>query len=181
MIDTYLEKINQESQYQLSLASIVKETISDGIGIRMSIYFNGCIHHCNECHNPETWRFDDTKIVSKDDINKIVTVYKKNPLLNGISLSGGDPLYNPEGMILFIQLLRNLLGNINIWCYTGYQFEHLINDDITHKFLTYINVLVDGPYQKSNRIYNMPFIGSSNQRIIDVRASLLHKKVIELV
>lgn len=180
MIHTYLNKINQQTQYQLSLASIVNETISDGIGIRLSIYFNGCIHHCQECHNPQTWRFNDQKIITMDDITKIVNLYKKNPLLSGISLSGGDPLYNPEGMILFIQLLKNLLGNINIWCYTGYQFEHLIMDDITAKFLTYIDVLVDGPYQKHNRVYNIPFIGSSNQRIIDVKASLLHHSVIEL-
>ncbi len=154
---------------------VVNQTTSDGVGLRMSIYFSGCIHHCEGCHNESSWNPKFGHIVDSDFINKIITAYQKNPLLDGITLTGGDPLYNFDDFENFIKIIKKAL-DCNIWVYTGYEYEQIMNND----FMKYIDILVDGKFQKELFNPELIFRGSSNQRIIDVKKTRQQGEVVTI-
>lgn len=158
----------------LRIAGIVKESYVDGPGIRYTIFTQGCPHHCFKCQNPETWDIDKGTLV---DIDKLIEDIQENPLLDGVTLSGGDPLIQEETLEL-VQKLREKTS-LNIWCYTGYSYEEVLNNDKFKKILNYIDVLVDGEYIDSLRSLSLLFRGSSNQRLIDIKKSLEQNKIIE--
>ena len=147
------------------------ETIVDGDGIRFSIYLSGCRHHCRGCHNPESWNPASGHPLTREKIEEFIEAINSNPLLDGITFSGGDPFYSPEDFLPLIKEFSERTGQ-NIWCYTGYTFEALLRNPRQAKLLEYIDVLVDGKFQKDLRDEELYFRGSSNQRLIDVQASL---------
>jgi len=150
------------------------DSIVDGIGLRTVIWFQGCKHNCYKCHNPQTHSFDLKLEMSVDEI---VNFYLKQELQDGVTLSGGDPFYQDSNELL--ELLQKLKQhNVNIWCYTGFTYEYLLEHFNQH--LHYIDVLVDGLYINDLRDLSLYFRGSSNQRIIDVNKSLLFNRIIEL-
>ena len=132
----------------LRIIGIYPETISDGYGLRYAIYFAGCAHRCPGCHNP---------------------AIAANPILDGVTLSGGDPLLQPEAMAAFLRLVKERTGQ-NVWCYTGYTLEECLADPARRECLRWIDTLVDGRYVEALRDLSLDFRGSSNQRIIDVGA-----------
>lgn len=141
------------------------ETIVDGEGIRYSIYFAGCSHHCKGCHNPEGHNPNSGKLLSDDVLDQMIKEMQSNPLLDGITLSGGDPFYNPQEMLAILKKLKNET-QLNIWCYTGYVYEDLLEDKERKPLLAYIDVLVDGPFIQEEFSPTLQFRGSKNQRII---------------
>ena len=141
------------------------ETIVDGEGIRYSIYFAGCSHHCKGCHNPESHNPNAGKLLSDDVLDQMIKEMQGNPLLDGITLSGGDPFYNPQEMLAILKKLKNET-QLNIWCYTGYVYEDLLEDKERKPLLAYIDVLVDGPFIQEEFSPTLQFRGSKNQRII---------------
>ncbi|MFI3290979.1 MAG: anaerobic ribonucleoside-triphosphate reductase activating protein [Opitutales bacterium] len=148
----------------LRVVNIYPETISDGFGIRFSIYLSGCGHRCKGCHNPQSW--DPSLGQPLDDmLDDIVGQINKNPMLDGITVSGGDPFYNPSELIRLLKTLKEGTGK-NIWCYTGYTYEKLIQDPQRKPALEYIDVLVDGSFMQDKLDPRLFFRGSSNQRII---------------
>ena len=138
----------------------------DGPGFRTSIYCAGCRHQCAGCHNPQSWAFDAGQEMT---VEQIVRVIESDPYAN-VTFSGGDPMYQAAG---FAELAREIHRRTNkdIWCYTGFTFESLINED-QRELLSELDVLVDGPFIERLRDGDLLFRGSSNQRIIDVQASL---------
>lgn len=142
-----------------------QETISDGIGVRYAIYFAGCRHRCVGCHNPESWRADRGRVLDAVYIDEIVTQIQANPLLDGITLSGGDPFYDPAELLAFLEILKKQT-NLNIWCYTGYTYEQLQADPTMRACLAKINVLVDGRYEQALTDPTLYFRGSKNQRLL---------------
>jgi len=156
----------------IRIAGTEEESVVDGEGIRYVLFCQGCKHHCNCCHNPESWSFDGGTFVEPLDIYNQM---KKNELLDGLTLSGGDPIEQVDELLPLVKLVKN---EYNIWCYTGYLYEDLINDDKIKNFLKYIDVLVDGPFILDQRDLTLQFKGSKNQRIIDVKKSLETNKVI---
>ena len=145
---------------QIRIAGIANDSIVDGEGIRLTIFVQGCSHHCKGCHNPETWNYNDGHDV---DLSEIVEMYKKNPLLQGVTFSGGEPFDKVEPLSFIADKIHKLYGDI--WCYTGYTLEELQKDTFKHKLLDRIDVLVDGPFIESERDLSLDFRGSRNQHI----------------
>ena len=155
---------------KINLAGIEKQSIVDGTGLRFVIFAQGCSHACHGCHNPESHPFGIGKDYETDDLIKEI---EKNPLLKGVTFSGGEPFDQARGFLEFAKRIKNT--KLDIWCYTGYSFEDLMNsDDISKiRLLEHIDVLVDGRFQIDKRSLAMPYKGSLNQRIIDVKKSKL--------
>lgn len=144
----------------------------DGPGFRTSIYCAGCNHQCPGCHNPQSWSFDGGREMTTEEIMKIIVA---DPYAN-VTFSGGDPMYQATG---FLELACEIHKRTNkdIWCYTGFTFESLINPE-QRELLEQIDVLVDGPFIEKLRDTDLLFRGSSNQRLIDVQSSLYEGRVV---
>lgn len=163
---------------EIRLAGTVSESIVDGPGIRYTIFTQGCPHHCEGCHNPETHDFNGGRLADTDKIYEHIV---KNPLLKGVTYSGGDPFCQPAPLY---DLSKKLKENtdLDIMIYTGYTFEQLLEmseKDENVKNLLYIaDIIVDGRFVLSKKSYELKFKGSSNQRTIDVQSSLKEGKVV---
>lgn len=139
----------------------------DGPGFRTAVYAAGCHHHCAGCHNPQSWDRQNGKPV---EVSEVLGRILADEFAN-VTFTGGDPMYQPEA---FTELACAIRGHSakTIWCYTGYLFETLLRMPAQRRLLEHIDVLVDGPFVQALRSEELPFRGSSNQRLIDVPRSL---------
>lgn len=162
----------------MRIAGFVEESIVDGPGFRIVIFFQGCAHHCYGCHNPETWDFEGGKEVSFDLIKKIID---DNPYADGITLSGGDPLYQIDASIEIAEYAKS--KGLDVILYTGFLFEEVLEMTKANQrlkdLLNNVDTLIDGPFILEQRHLSLKFRGSSNQRIIDVKKSLMQNKIVE--
>ena len=152
----------------LDLSGIVSDSIVDGPGIRTTIFCQGCPHHCEGCHNPETWAFGcGTKV----PLEGILEIVQSNPLCRGVTFSGGEPFAQAEAFARLAVMLKE--KGYEVASYSGFTFEQLLKgNEHQRKLLEAIDVLIDGPYIQSERSLELSFRGSRNQRILDVPASL---------
>lgn len=161
----------------MRIAGLVEESIVDGPGFRYAIFAQGCHIHCPECHNPETHDPNGGKDMDTDDM---IAQFSENILLDGITLSGGDPFLQPEACL---QLAKGAhAAGLNVWAYSGQTYEALMKIDrpFVRELLGEIDVLVDGPFVLARRTLDMRFRGSDNQRIIDMKATRATGEVVEL-
>ena len=160
---------------QIRIAGTVDDSIVDGPGYRYAIFTQGCPHHCPGCHNPESHAFDVGRLV---DTDTILAQVRENPLLDGITLTGGDPLCQPEACLVLAEAAKAL--GLTVWAYTGYTWEALLSeaDPARMALLNTVDVLVDGPFLLAEKSLELKFCGSRNQRLIDVPKSLAAQKVI---
>ena len=156
---------NLKNDFTLRLLMTYKETIVDGIGLRYSLYFAGCSHACPGCHNEYSWNPKHGNISTYEKLEEIAKEINENTLLDAITISGGDPLFNPVEMLKVLKFLKEKTKK-NIWLYTGYTLEQVREDELRRKCLEYVDVLVDGRFIKELYDPNLKFRGSSNQRII---------------
>lgn len=174
-----------------NIAGVNYESIADGIGVRTAIYLSGCEHQCLGCHNPETWDVEYGSPCSLSVIGEIAEqIIRRDRLLSGITLTGGDPFYDPEKTYSFLACLLSALQKDNyvfkgdLWVYTGYTFEELMERKLKEpdimSILLNANVLVDGRFVLSERDITLPFRGSANQRLINVPRSLVANKAVLL-
>ena len=157
----------------LSILDIIEDTTVDGPGFRTAIYAAGCPNKCPGCHNPKSWDINHGRKVETEEIVKKVL---EDEFAN-VTFSGGDPMFQPEG---FAEVAKEIKARSkkNIWCYTGYVFEDLIKNSAQAHLLSFIDVLVDGRFEQALRDESLLFRGSSNQRLIDVQASLREKRIV---
>ena len=151
----------------ISILEIVEDTTVDGPGFRTSVYSSGCPHRCPGCHNPQSWEIDNGHPVETEEILKIILA---DPFAD-VTFTGGDPMFQPQGFAELAQAIREN-STKNIWCYTGYRFEDLLQKPAQKALLEQIDVLVDGRFIDALKDDELRFRGSSNQRIIDVQSSL---------
>ena len=158
----------------LELSGIVSDSIVDGPGIRVTVFSQGCPHHCPGCHNPETWEFGcGTKV----PLEGILEIVESNPLCRGVTFSGGEPFAQAEAFARLAVMLKE--KGYEVASYSGYTFEQLLSGTpAQRKLLEVIDVLIDGPYIQSQRSLELSFRGSKNQRILDVPASLKAGKAV---
>ena len=145
----------------------------DGPGFRTSIYVAGCPNQCPGCHNPQSWDIANGTPMTTEEILPTILA---DPFAD-VTFSGGDPMFQAEGFTELAQAIKTQTHK-NIWCYTGYLYEHLLEIPAQRELLQYIDVLVDGPFVESLKDETLRFRGSSNQRIIDVKKSLEEGKVV---
>ena len=162
------------SEY-LRVSGIVEDSIVDGPGLRLTVFTQGCPHHCPGCHNPQTHSFEGGKMMP---IEEIFHMYCENPLLSGITFSGGEPFCQPAPLYRLAQMVK--ARGHNVMTYTGYIYEQLQamaeTDQAIARLLSVTDILVDGPYIEAQRDLDLKFRGSANQRIL-----ILNKKLDKLI
>ena len=164
----------------MNYAALKRHDIANGPGVRVSLFVSGCRHHCLGCFNPETWSFTYGNPFTGEVLDKIIRACNHD-FIAGLSVLGGEPLdpANQATVLRLLETFHRVYPYKTIWCYTGYKFEDLIKNPAQAALLSYIDVLVDGRYKQTLRDESLLFRGSSNQRLIDVQASLNKKEIVK--
>ena len=152
--------------------------ISNGPGVRVSIFMQGCHFHCKNCFNPETWNFEGGKEFNDNTINKVLELCNKDEV-KGLSILGGEPMHpnNIEGTTKLAKAFKEKYPDKDIWVWSGFRFDEDLKDK---EVLNYIDVLVDGTYKDELHNPTLKWKGSSNQRVIDVQKSLKNNEIVLL-
>lgn len=160
---------------EIRIFGLAEDSIVDGPGYRFAVFTQGCPHGCPGCHNPESHGFDGGRVMDTGDI---IRRFDGNPLMDGITLSGGDPLCQPEACLELARAARD--RKWTVWCYTGYTWEALRreNDPARMALLREVDVLVDGPFLLAERSLSLSYCGSRNQRLIDVPKTLAAGEIV---
>lgn len=153
----------------MRVAGLVQDSIVDGPGLRFTVFTQGCPHHCEGCHNPET---HDPDGGSETAVEEIIRKMLSNPLTDGLTLSGGEPFCQPGDCVKIAEAAKKT--GLNVWTYTGYTFEYLfsLSDPDIMRLLSLTDVLVDGRFILAERSLGIKWRGSRNQRLVDVKKSL---------
>lgn len=156
---------------KLRIAGIEPESFVDGPGIRFSIFTQGCSHNCLGCHNPQTHDFNGGHDIS---LAELLSMIEENPLLDGVTLSGGDPMFQAKTLVPLAREIKE--RGLNLVIFSGFTYERLmaLKDEKPEclELLTFADILVDGPFILAQRCLDLKFRGSKNQRLVDVQASL---------
>ena len=166
----------------MNYAAIKNCDIANGPGVRVSLFVSGCTHHCPGCFNEEAWDFDYGVPFTEEVMDKIVDMMRPD-YIKGLTLLGGEP-FEPQNQQGIVQLLRKVKAQLpqkSIWAFSGYLFDKdILSGRLgdTREYLSYLDVLVDGPFVEAKKNLSLRFRGSENQRLIDVPASLESGKVV---
>ena len=169
----------------MNYATIKPRDIANGPGVRVSLFVSGCTHRCPGCFNEEAWDFDYGQPFDQSTIDEILGLLQPD-YVQGLTLLGGEP-FDPRNQPAIVELLRQIKAkypNKGIWAFTGYLFDRDIlpgrlgESAITREYLSYLDVLVDGPFIQARKNLTLRFRGSDNQRLIDVPASLSRGEVV---
>lgn len=164
----------------MRIAKIKLNDIANGEGVVVSVWTQGCSHHCSGCHNKETWKFNGGRQFTGEDEDYIINSMNKNGVERDLALLGGEPLEecNLEVLLLFLKKFRLSHPNKKIYLWSGYVFEDILQHKQRAEVLNYIDILIDGKYDESKRNISLKLRGSENQRVIDVKKSLSQGKVV---
>lgn len=162
----------------LRVAGIVEDSVVDGPGLRLTVFTQGCPHHCPGCHNPGTHPEEGGVLVAEAEILRRL---EENPLLDGLTLSGGEPLLQMESLGALLEGVRAMQRagrRLDVVLYTGYVLEEVLALPGARALLEGVDVLVDGPFVAARRTFALPYRGSANQRAIDVGRTLATGRVV---
>lgn len=168
----------------MNYASIKNCDIANGSGVRISLFVSGCTHHCKNCFNQEAWDFQYGEVFTEQTEEEILSLLSPS-YIKGLSLLGGEPMEpaNQEGLLPLLRKVKQTYPEKDIWCYSGYTLDYILEHmaeelPYTKELLSYIDVLVDGKFVEELKNPSLQFRGSSNQRLIDLPATLKEHKVI---
>ena len=163
----------------MKIAGTAQDSIVDGPGLRFVVFTQGCDKKCEGCHNPATWDIGGGTDIPVEDLKKVML---ENPLIDGLTLSGGEPFLQATECAELASAARR--ANLSVWVYSGYTFEELLSRSVkdlhTRKLLELSDVLVDGAFDLSKRTLSLKWRGSLNQRLIDVKKSIEFSKAVEM-
>ena len=166
---------------ELRIAGVEPESIVDGPGIRFALFVQGCPHHCEGCHNPQTWDMKGGELVTTDEVFAMI---KDDPLLDGVTFSGGEPFCQCGPLIELADRIRREYPRFGIMSYTGFTFEELLEKSTPEngymELLKRLDGLVDGPFILAKKSLDLKFMGSTNQRYLDVQRSLKAGKAVPM-
>lgn len=170
-----LKSVSNTSTLKLRVNDFISDSIVDGFGLRLVVFTQGCNLRCPGCHNPATHALEAGKLVELSEIRK---KWKRNPLLHGITISGGEPFLQPESVLELIKMAQADGLNVNI--YSGNTYETLIKKDcsFTNQILQEADILIDGPFIQQLKNLNLLWRGSSNQRIIDLKKTNIYQELV---
>lgn len=159
--------------------NIKTDDMLNGDGLRVTCWVSGCNMRCFNCYNPQTWDFNSGIAFTEDTMQEILYDLSK-PYIKGITLSGGHPLdpHNAPKVLEIVKRVKIVFPNKDIWIYSGYVWEDIVKNETLREIMKYTDVLVDGAYIDELRDISLPFRGSSNQRIIDVKKTLDSNEVV---
>ena len=169
----------------MNYATIKPRDIANGPGVRVSLFVSGCTHHCKGCFNQEAWDFDFGQPFTQETIDSILRELSPG-FVRGLTLLGGEP-FEPENQPAIVELLRQIKTNYpekSIWAFSGYLFDrdiwpgNLGDPAITQEYISYLDVLVDGPFVESKKNLSLRFRGSENQRLIDIKKTLAAGEIV---
>ncbi|MCI9041670.1 anaerobic ribonucleoside-triphosphate reductase activating protein [Dubosiella newyorkensis] len=171
----------------MNYGTIKKYDIANGLGVRTTLFVSGCTNHCPGCFQKETWDFDYGKPYTEKTEQDILDSLD-HEYIDGLTLLGGEPFEfsNQEALIRLLRKVKERFPTKSIWCYTGFVLDQDLllggkrHGPYTEEMLSYLNVLVDGPFQEERKNIMLKFRGSENQRIIDVPASLAKQEIVLL-
>lgn len=171
----------------MNYADIKEVDIQDGEGVRVSLYVSGCHFHCKGCHNKEAWDFNYGNKFTEETTKRILNLLDKN-YITGLSILGGEPLEpsNQQGLVDLVKQVKQKFPDKTIWCWTGYDFEKDVFGKMykefpyTKQLLDNIDIIVDGQFEEENKLVNLKFRGSTNQKKIDVQASIKMGETVRL-
>ena len=157
--------------------------IANGFGITMSLWTQGCPHHCKGCFNKETWNFTDGEEFTEENLNYIIDNIDKHNVKRDLSILGGEPLvnYNIDAVIDICKNIKKIFPNVQIWIWSGFLFETLIKLEKFQELVNYFDVLVDGKFEIDKKDLTLMYRGSSNQRVIDIKETLQNNNQIKFL
>ncbi len=161
----------------MKYAQIRKYDVANGVGIRTVIFVTGCTHACKGCFNQKYQDFDFGKEWTKKETFEVIN-YLSDEQVNGLTILGGEPFQNEDGLIEMIKTIKIFVDK-NIWIYSGYTYDEILADEKKYELLKLCDVLVDGKFELKQKNLKLRFRGSANQRIIDIKKSLETNAVIE--
>lgn len=154
---------------KIRVAGIVNDSITDGPGLRLTLFVQGCERNCPGCHNESALPMDGGELY---DPQEIMDIIRKNPMLSGVTFSGGEPMLQAKALLPLVRMIKD--AGLDLAVYTGYTFEELLeqNDAAVMELLSYADTLIDGPFILEKKSLSLNFRGSSNQRILNLKESL---------
>lgn len=160
----------------MNYAKIVPCDIANGEGVRVSLFVSGCNHHCPGCHNPQTWDANAGQPFTEETLDELIELLRPD-YIQGLTLTGGDPLY-PENRETIRKILLRMKKEFgckkDYWVWTGYAWEDLLRQQDAIGVLIRTDVLIDGPFIEEQKDISLPYMGSKNQRVINVKKSLFY-------
>ena len=162
----------------MNYIKITKNDIANGPGVRVTLWVSGCNVHCRGCHNPQTWDFSTGRLFD-ENAKSFIFEQLNEPYIQGLTISGGNPLDTPYPIFVLAKEVKAKFPDKDIWLYSGYTYEQICESREKFKVLHYVDVLVDGPYIEEQRDITLPFRGSKNQRLIDIKETLKQGQIIQ--
>ncbi|MDO7908222.1 anaerobic ribonucleoside-triphosphate reductase activating protein [Paenibacillus sp. JX-17] len=156
----------------MNICGYIRESVNEGTGLRAVVFISGCRHGCPGCFNTESWSFSAGEVFTPERQEEVIREAADNPLLEGLTLCGGDPFFSAGECIPFVQRYRETCPGHTVWAYTGYEFEALLKRSAMRRLAELCDVIVDGSFVEREKDVSLRFRGSRNQRLIDVQASL---------